>query len=417
MNPESKLEVYLVGGAVRDQLLGLEVKDRDWVVVGSTPQQMLDLGFKPVGRDFPVFLHPQTHEEYALARTERKTGPGYTGFDVHTSPDVTLEEDLLRRDLTLNAIAQDSSGKLIDPHGGQADINKRLFRHVSSAFSEDPLRVLRVARFAARYHAMGFHIADQTLAMMKQIVQRGEIDKLVSERVWLETERALLSDKPSVYFQTLRACGALARLFPEIDQLFGVPQPEVHHPEIDTGVHVMMVVDRARQLSDDPAVIFAALTHDLGKASSPHKYWPKHHGHEAKGVPLVNALCDRLRVPNATRQLAIIVCEFHLHMHKLMELKPSTILKLLKQINALRQPERVDQFASVCQADSQGRGGDYINRDYPQRQWLKQLCNAALSIDAGAIAASCTEPKKVGEAIDQARIKKIAEAKRHITSP
>lgn len=406
--PEKCLDCYLVGGAVRDELLGLPVTDRDWVVVGATPDKMLELGFVPIGKDFPVFLHPDTKEEYALARTERKSGRGYKGFTIYASEDVTLEQDLQRRDLTINAIAQDQDGKLIDPYNGQADIESRTLRHVSDAFSEDPVRVLRTARFAARFQPLGFNVAKTTLKLMHKMVNNGEVDTLVAERVWQELQRALLSDKPSIFFTTLRECGALKRIFPELDALFGIPQTVHYHPEIDTGIHVMMVIDRARELSDDIDVHYAALTHDLGKALTPKYRLPSHPGHEAAGVPLVSQMSRRYRVPTETMRLAEIMSDQHLNMHRLAELRPQTILKLLKKLDAFRKPHRVQKFALACQADSQGRGGDFPDIPYPQTQQIQEYFMAANAVDAGKIAKAQTDPKKIPAAINHARIEAIA---------
>lgn len=370
------MQIYLVGGAVRDKLLGLPVKERDYVVVGATPAEMARLGFQPVGKDFPVFLHPQTHEEYALARTERKTGPGYHGFEFHSAPDVTLEDDLRRRDLTINAMAEDPHGVLIDPYGGQRDLDARLLRHVSPAFAEDPVRILRVARFAARFASLGFKLAPETLALMRQMVASGEADALVPERVWQETARALASETPSVFFQALRECGALARVFPELDRLFGVPQPQKHHPEIDTGVHVMLVLDAAACLSPDPAVRFAALTHDLGKGTTPERIWPHHDGHEERGIKLVTLLCERLRVPRDYRELAVLAARYHGLVHRAGELRPETLLRLLKDCDAFRRPQRFEQLLLACEADARGRSGLHA-RPYPQAALLRRVLEAA----------------------------------------
>ena len=409
--PEKNLECYLVGGAVRDELLGLTVKERDWVVVGATPEQMLELGFTPVGKDFPVFLHPNTKEEYALARTERKSGRGYKGFTVFASPDVTLEEDLQRRDLTINAIAKDKNGQLTDPYNGRGDIKTRTLRHVSDAFSEDPVRILRTARFAARFHTLGFKIQNNTLAMMREMVDNGEVDTLVAERVWQELRNALLTDSPSVFFISLRTCGALACNFPELDDLFGVPQTKTYHPEIDTGVHVMMVIDRARELTDDIDTLYAALTHDLGKGITPKSEWPSHRGHESAGVPVVRAMSERIRVPKETTRLAEIMCDQHLNMHRLDELHPGTILKLFKKLDAFRKPERVKKFATACQADSQGRAGEFSTRAFPQKKQIQAYFRAANAIDAGKIALAQTEPKNIPAAIDEARSRAISSAR------
>lgn len=373
------MDIYKVGGAVRDKLLDLDVTDTDWVVVGATPEDMLRLGYKQVGRDFPVFLHPVTHEEYALARTERKTGPGYKGFQVHATPDVTLEEDLLRRDLTINAIAETADGKLIDPFNGVADVRNKILRHVSPAFVEDPVRILRVARFAARFAPNGFSIADETLALMQKMVMAGEVDALVPERVWTEWVRALSEKAPSAFFRVLRDCGALARLVPELDALFGVPQTAEYHPEIDTGVHVLMVVDRATTLSNDPRVRFAALMHDLGKGETPADEWPRHLGHEERSVKLVQNVCDRFRIPNDFRELAVLVARYHAHCHRAQALKPTTLLKTLMSIGALRRPERLEQFLLACEADARGRLGKE-NDAYPQAQLFRDACKAAASV-------------------------------------
>ncbi len=373
------MNTFLVGGAVRDALLGLDILDKDYVVVGSTPQAMLARGYRQVGKDFPVFLHPDTHQEYALARTERKSGKGYTGFTVHADPDVTLEEDLLRRDLTINALAQDQDGNLVDPFGGAQDLADRVLRHVSPAFVEDPVRVLRAARFAARFADLGFRVADETMTLMRQMVDNGEIDALVSERVWTETVKALRTQKPSVYFETLRACGALARVFPELDALYGVEQPAQWHPEIDTGVHTMMVVDQSVALSDELAVRFAALTHDLGKALTPADILPGHRGHEQRSLPLITALSARLRVPNECRDLALIVAEHHTKVHRANELRPSTAMKLFSECDALRRPERFEHALLACEADARGRLG-LEDRPYPQADHLRAMLDDARAV-------------------------------------
>ncbi len=405
------METFLVGGAVRDKLLGLTPKECDWVVVGATPEEMIAQGFRQVGKDFPVFLHPESHEEYALARTERKTAPGYHGFSVHAAPDVTLEQDLLRRDLTINAIAETPGGELIDPFGGQRDLRERILRHVSPAFAEDPVRILRVARFAARFDHLGFRIADETMQLMRKMVEAGEVDALVAERVWAETERALRTDSPAVYFEVLRECGALARLFPEVDRLFGVPQPPQHHPEIDTGIHTMLVLTQAARLSPDPEVRFAALLHDLGKGLTPREEWPSHKGHEARGVPLVKALCQRLRVPNDFRDLALLVTEFHLHYHRAAELRPETLLKLLQRTDALRRPERFEQFILACEADSRGRWG-FEDTYFEQPGILRRVRDAAAAVDSGELRALGYEGKALGEALQARRLAAIREAQR-----
>ncbi|HHI94811.1 MAG TPA: multifunctional CCA addition/repair protein [Gammaproteobacteria bacterium] len=375
------MEIYLVGGAVRDTLLGIEPKERDWVVVGATPEQLKAQGYKQVGKDFPVFLHPKTHEEYALARTERKTAPGYHGFSMHAAPDVTLEEDLLRRDLTINAIAQTASGQLIDPFNGQQDLADKLLRHVSPAFSEDPVRILRVARFAARFAHLGFTIAPETNELMRDMVNAGEVDALVAERVWTETERALGEKNPARFFEVLRDCGALEKLFPEIEHLFGVPQPEKHHPEIDTGLHTLMVLTQAARLSPDTRVRFAALVHDLGKGTTPKDQWPKHIAHEERGVPLVEDLCQRLRVPKSYRELAVAVTRYHLHYHRAAELKPATLLKLFGALDAFRRPERFELFILACEADSRGRTG-FENAHFDQPGILRRTRDAAAAVTA-----------------------------------
>ena len=404
------LRSYIVGGAVRDGLLGLPVQDRDHVVVGATPQDMVALGFRPVGRDFPVFLHPDSGEEYALARTERKTARGYKGFAVHAAADVTLEQDLLRRDLTINAMALAPDGSLIDPYGGRADLERRVFRHVSAAFAEDPVRILRVARFAARFGAgdTRFELAPETLALMQAMVAAGEVDALVPERVWQELARGLMEASPSRMFRMLRACGALARLLPELDRLFGVPQPAQHHPEIDTGEHVMRVIDAAaRQGLGLPARV-AALLHDLGKGATPREFWPKHHGHEGRGVELVRGLCERLRAPLECRDLAMLVARDHGNAHRALELRPATLLELLQRTDALRRPERFEDFLAACAADFHGREG-HEARPYPQAEQLRRALGAARRVDAGAIAQG-VEPAAIAQAIAQARIAAIAAA-------
>jgi tRNA nucleotidyltransferase (CCA-adding enzyme) len=373
------MQVYLVGGAVRDALLGLSVKERDWVVVGSTREELLRLKYREVGRDFPVFLHPQTKEEYALARLERKVAPGYRGFAVEFGPQVSLEEDLARRDLTINAIAQDSGGSLLDPFGGRRDLEARVLRHVSPAFAEDPVRILRVARFAARFASLGFQVAPETMLLMREMTARGEVDALVPERVWQETEKALREPGASTFFAVLRECGALRVIFPEIEALYGVPQPEKWHPEIDTGVHTMMVLDQAVLLSADSRVRFAALVHDLGKATTPHAEWPGHKGHEERSVSLIEALSERLHLPAEYRELAVIVARYHGNVHRAFELRPQTILGILEKADAFRRPERFTQALAACEADSRGRLGLEKN-PYPQRQYLQGARDAAAAI-------------------------------------
>ena len=348
---------YRVGGCVRDHLLGLPVNDIDWVVTGATPEEMLAAGYKPIGRDFPVFLHPDTRQEYALARSERKSGPGYRGFEISTDPGITIEQDLLRRDLTINAIAEDEQGNIIDPYGGRKDIAARCLRHVSDAFVEDPVRVLRVARFAARFHHLGFSIADETRELIHQIGESGELETLVAERVWSELSRALDEDDPAVFFTSLRDCGVLARLFPEIDNLFGVPQSARYHPEIDTGVHVMMALQASAALGHDNETRFAVLMHDLGKASTPANVLPSHHGHEARGKKPVKVFCKRWRVPRAHTELALITTELHLLAHRCHELKASTLLKFFTRADSLRKPARFVKMLEACRADIRGRKG------------------------------------------------------------
>jgi tRNA nucleotidyltransferase (CCA-adding enzyme) len=377
------MRVYLVGGAVRDRLLGLPVRERDWVVVGADPVELTRAGYTPVGREFPVFLHPETHEEYALARLERKVAPGYRGFTTQFSPDVTLEEDLKRRDLTINAMAEDADGNIVDPYGGQKDLAARALRHVSEAFIEDPVRVLRVARFAARYAALGFTVAAETAALMRRMSEGDELRALVPERVWQETERALMEGRPDVFVQTLRECGALAAVFPEVDALFGVPQPPRWHPEIDTGVHVLLALRYAAEHGAPATVRFAVLTHDLGKAQTPRESWPSHHMHEEYGVPLIEDLCDRLKVPNEHRELAILTARQHTLVHRALELKPATVLTLLENADALRRPERFAQLLAACEADARGRTGRE-HEPYPQADYLRAAreCAAAVSLTA-----------------------------------
>ncbi|HGF0767956.1 TPA: multifunctional CCA addition/repair protein [Kluyvera georgiana] len=404
------MKSYLVGGAVRDRLLGLPIKDKDWVVVGATPQQMLDAGYQQVGRDFPVFLHPDSHEEYALARTERKSGSGYTGFTCYAAPDVTLEQDLLRRDLTVNALAEDSDGTIIDPYGGQCDLQQRILRHVSPAFAEDPLRVLRVARFAARYAHLSFRIADETLALMREMADAGELAHLTPERVWKETESALGTRNPQVFFQTLRDCGALKVLFPEIDALFGVPAPEKWHPEIDTGVHTLMTVSMAAMLSPDIDVRFATLCHDLGKGLTPKAFWPRHHGHGPAGVKLVEQLCQRLKVPNDMRELAKLVAEFHDLIHTLPILQPKTLVKLFDSIDAWRKPQRVEQIALTSEADVRGRTR-FEACDYPQGRLLREAWIAAKSVGNKEVIEAGFKGPEIREELTRRRIQAVAEWK------
>jgi tRNA nucleotidyltransferase (CCA-adding enzyme) len=403
------MKIYLVGGAVRDELLGLPLKERDWVVVGAQPQELIDQGYRAVGKDFPVFLHPKTNEEYALARTERKTGPGYRGFETQFSPDVTLEQDLERRDLTLNAIAKDmDTGALTDPFDGVRDLNDKVLRHVSDAFVEDPVRVLRVARFAARFAPLGFTVAPQTNALMREIAARGELHALVSERVWQELHKALQMPAPWKFFDVLREADALPIIFPEIDALFGVPQPEKWHPEIDAGIHTMMVLEQACRLSSDPIVRFAALVHDLGKGTTPKNEWPKHVAHEHRSVPLIEKMCSRMKIPNAFRDLAVVVGRHHLVMHKALEVRPGTLLELLEHLDAFRRPERVEQFILACEADARGRKG-LENRDYPQSDLVRRAHAAARAAKVSEEARAGLSGEQIAERFRQARVRAIAE--------
>jgi tRNA nucleotidyltransferase (CCA-adding enzyme) len=402
------VEIYLVGGAVRDQLLGLQVTERDWVVVGETPESMVKQGFRPVGKDFPVFLHPQSREEYALARTERKTAPGYKGFTVHASPDVSLEQDLIRRDLTINAMAMTPEGQLIDPYGGQPDLEKRIFRHISPAFAEDPVRILRVARFAARYAYLGFTLAEETRVLMQSMVTAGEVDHLVPERVWAELFKALNEKSPSAFFYTLKDCGALDKIFPEIACLFGVPQPEYYHPEIDTGIHVMLSLEQAALLSSSPEVRFAALVHDLGKGVSPKANLPHHHKHETHGLPLLEQMCTRLRVPNSFKSLAMQVMQYHTHCHRAFELRASTLTDMLAALGAFKPANKLPEFLLACEADAKGRTG-FENVPYPQSELLSGAAGAAASVDTSAILNSELKGAHIGEAIRRLRIEAVAE--------
>lgn len=401
------MQIYLVGGAVRDELLGVPGGDRDWCVVGATADELLAQGYRQVGKDFPVFLHPQTGEEYALARTERKTAPGYRGFAFDTSPEVSIEEDLGRRDLTINALARDADGRLVDPFGGAADLEDRILRHVSDAFCEDPVRILRTARFAARFAHLGFRVADDTMALMRQMVDGGEADNLVPDRVWQETERALGEQDPQVFFDVLRKCGALRVVYPEIDALFGVPQPEKWHPEIDTGVHVLLVLEQAARLCPDVDVRFAALVHDLGKATTPAHRLPSHPGHEKRSVRLIRKLAERLPVPTACRELALVVAEFHGHAHRAFELRPETLLKVFERTDAFRRPERFEKFLLACEADARGRTG-LEDRDYGQAAYLDLACRAAAAIDVAGIIGEETDGRRIGELVRRARTQAIA---------
>jgi len=406
------MKIYTVGGYVRDQLLNIASKDKDWVVVGATPEHMQQLGYKAVGKDFPVFLHPQTKQEYALARTERKTAAGYTGFSFNTSLDVTLEDDLQRRDLTINAIAQDESGNLIDPYHGCQDLENRILRHVSPAFVEDPLRVLRVARFAARFAHLGFTIASETLALMQKITDSGEIASLVAERVWQELHSTLQTKNPEVFFKVLRRCGAQKILFPEIDRLFGVPQTKEYHPEIDTGVHTLMVLEQAVKLSDDPEVRFAALVHDLGKGLTPADEWPRHINHEQRGIEPVNQLCDRFKTPKSFRELALIVTAYHLNYHRIEELKPATVVKYLQLMDAFRRPERFEKFLLACEADSRGRTG-YENKEFKQPQLFRDYFKAANEVDYTALKEKGLQGKEFADALTELKVKAVAGIKKN----
>ncbi|MGH8763932.1 MAG: multifunctional CCA addition/repair protein [Nitrosospira sp.] len=405
------MKTYLVGGSVRDEILGLPVTDHDYVVVGSSPDEMIRLGYRPVGKDFPVFLHPHSQEQYALARTERKVSRGYKGFEVFASPEVTLQEDLARRDLTINSIAKDQAGNIIDPFDGVADLEAGLLRHISPAFTEDPVRVLRTARFAARF---GFRIAPETLTLMSEMVHNGEVDALVPERVWQEFARGLMEHKPSRMFYALRECSALTRIMPEVNALFGVPQPAQYHPEIDTGVHVMMVIDHAALKNYSLPVRFAALTHDLGKGTTPPEEWPRHIGHEARSVKLVQDLCDRIKAPNEARDLALLVARYHGDVHRAAELRPATIANMLQSVDAYRKPERFEEFLQACACDFHGRPG-YAEKPYPQAERLRAALSAARSVDAGAIAAelarTTSDPTRLPSAINakvgEARIAEI----------
>lgn len=403
------MQTYKVGGAVRDALLGLPVRDHDWVVVGATPQEMITSGYLPVGRDFPVFLHPETREEYALARTERKTARGYHGFAFHAEPDVTLEQDLARRDLTINAIAQDEHGRLVDPYGGQRDLRSRVLRHVTEAFREDPVRILRVARFAARF--TDFEVAAETLGLMREMVEHGEVDALVPERVWQELARGLMEAKPSRMFEVLRECGALARLLPEVDRLWGVPQRADHHPEVDTGVHLMMVLDMAARLDAPLPVRFACLTHDLGKGTTPGDLLPKHHGHEERSADLLKDVCERLRVPTDCRELADVVAREHGNIHRSDTLKAAAVVRLLERCDALRKPQRFEQALLACECDARGRLGSE-DRPYPPRERLMRALAAAQSVATASIAAEAQQAgesgPRIGERIQRARVAAVA---------
>ena len=410
------MKVYLVGGAVRDQLLGLPVKDRDWIVVGATPATLLSLGYQQVGKDFPVFLNPKTKEEYALARTERKAGAGYTGFICDFSPTITLEQDLIRRDLTINAMAQSKDGEIIDPYGGKQDLENRILRHISPAFSEDPLRVLRVARFAARYHSLGFKIASETLSLMAELAQSGELQHLTTERVWLETEKALNEKNPEIYFETLHKTGALKVLFSEIDALYGVPNPVKHHPEVDSFIHTMLVLKQAVNLTENnpilnkSAVRFAAICHDLGKALTPQNILPHHYGHEQAGIKPTRSLCKRLKVPSYFQELAELTCEFHTHIHKAFELRAETVITLFNRFDVWRKPQRFQEFLQVCLADTRGRTG-FENKDYPQIDYINQLLHAANEVDVQQVIADGFEKQEIRNELTKRRILAVKQTK------
>ncbi len=404
------MQSYRVGGCVRDHLLGYPDSDIDWVVTGATETDMISAGFKPIGRDFPVYLHPQTNQEYALARSERKTAPGYRGFSVSFSPDTPLEEDLKRRDLTINAMAKDDNGNIIDPFGGQDDINNRILRHVSEAFVEDPVRVLRLARFAARYYHLGFSVAPETRRLVAEMGESGELASLVAERVWQEMARALAEPNPPVFFETLRQCEVLDELFPEVDALFGVPQNPIHHPEVDTGIHVMMALQKSADMNHDVETRFAVLTHDFGKATTADGILPAHHGHEKRGKKIVKQFCKKWKVPREHTELALLNTEFHTHVHRAFELKPTTILKLFKQADALRKPERFKRLLDACLADARGRSG-FESADYPQADYLWQQLQAVLAVDSSQLREQGFEGKKLGEAIDRLRLTEIGNNK------
>lgn len=401
------MKIYKVGGAVRDALLGRPVYDNDWVVVGAMPDEMIAQGFKQVGKDFPVFLHPETHEEYALARKERKVAAGYHGFEFDTSKVVTLEDDLSRRDITINAMAEGENGEIIDPFNGRADLEKKILRHVSPAFSEDPVRILRVARFAARFN---FSIAEETNRLMREMVESGEVDALVPERVWAELSRALTEVQPVRFFEVLKECGALSKILPEIDRLFGVPQPKKYHPEIDTGIHTLMVLEQAARLSDDPQVRFAALVHDLGKGTTEADILPHHYGHEERGVDLIKSLCQRLRVPNEYRDLAVLVSRFHTHCHRIKELKISTVLETLEQMDTFRKPDRFQQFLLACEADARGRTG-FEEADYPQRAHFSAYAEAAAGVHVKDLIKPGMHGDQIANALRKARQEEIKQIK------
>ena len=406
------MQIYRVGGAVRDKLISYPCHENDWVVVGSSPDEMIALGYRPVGQDFPVFIDPRSGEEYALARTERKSGVGYGGFTFHTSPDISLEDDLIRRDLTINAMAESDDGTIIDPHGGQQDLNNKILRHVSEAFAEDPLRVLRVARFAARYAHLGFTIAPETLQLMQSIVDGGEMTALVAERVWKETQRALCERSPDVFIETLRSCGALAILLPEVEALFGIEQRADYHPEIDTGIHTLMALQQSALLTKKATIRFTVLVHDLGKAITPKEILPRHTGHEARGLPLVKDVCDRLKVPNQHRQLAMVVTEYHLMCHKSLDFKPDSLLKLLTVIGALKSEEKLDDFLLCCMADAKGRKG-LEKQDYAPNRYLREARKAAIAVQVNDLVDSGIKGADIGIHLKQRQIKALSQFKKH----
>lgn len=401
------MQIYKVGGAVRDRLLGLPVSDIDWVVVGSSAEAMLVNGFRPVGEDFPVFLHPQSGEEYALARTERKSGKGYGGFTFHASPDVTLEDDLIRRDLTVNAMAEDDHGQIIDPYGGQRDLQARVLRHVSPAFAEDPLRVLRVARFAARYAPLGFSVAPETLGLMRELAESGELEALTAERGWKEISRALLEPRPDVFIQVLRDCGALAELLPEVDALFGVPQTATHHPEVDTGAHLLMVLQQCALHQQPLTVRWACLLHDLGKGTTPQTEWPRHIAHETRGLKLIRTVNERYKAPKDSQELALLVGEYHAHGHRALELRASTLFELLQRFDVYRRPQRFEEFIAACEMDARGRLG-FETREYPQADYLRGAMQAAREVAVQPLLDKGLQGAELGKALNQARMKALS---------
>ncbi|MBB1519061.1 multifunctional CCA addition/repair protein [Aquipseudomonas guryensis] len=410
------MQIYKVGGAVRDRLLGRPITDIDWVVVGADAQRMLDQGYRPVGDDFPVFLHPQSGEEYALARTERKSGQGYSGFTFYASPDVTLEDDLIRRDLTVNAMAEDDQGRVIDPYGGQRDLAARVLRHVSPAFAEDPLRVLRVARFAARYAPLGFVVAPETLALMRQLAESGELKALTAERSWKEISRALLEPCPEVFIQVLRDCGALAELLPEVDALFGVPQTATHHPEIDTGIHNLMVLQQCARHQQPLSVRWACLLHDLGKGTTPQVEWPRHIAHEMRGLKLIKAVNTRCKVPRDCAELALLVGEYHTHGHRALELRAETLLGLLQSFDVYRRPQRFEEFIAACEMDARGRLG-FEDRDYPQAAYLLGAMQAARAVAVQPLLEQGIQGAELGEALKRERLKVLKAYKERSAQP